>query len=129
MLLATNGRDALNMARTAGYHLSAVERTDFILIRSPEGLSPDWRSFIAAHKPSILRELRAEQGVPTFMVTARGGPIVFADSIPGCKLMFRCPECDELNVHTGVFRKKGEGNGYRRSHCPCWPAGYFIIEV
>ena len=76
-----------------------------------------------------------EVDIPTFEVKASGGPFVYpelsngARSPDGCILTFKCPKCNQKNSHGGVYKKKGEGDGHRVSHCSCWPNGYYLREI
>ena len=74
-------------------------------------------------------------GLPIFDVTAVDGPFRYPKRSDGtrpkdgCQLLFKCPKCGRENNHGGVYKRKGEGDGHRVSHCNCWPNGYYIKEV
>jgi hypothetical protein len=69
--------------------------------------------------------------VPTFEVRAEGRYRTKENGRPawGCHLVFRCPVCGRENVHGGLYRRPGAGDGHRASHCDCWDHGYYIREV
>lgn len=77
----------------------------------------------------------ADDGLPIFKVVPEDGPFKYparpdgTRAPDGCHLVFKCPKCKAINVHGGVYKQKGGGDGHRVEHCNCWPNGYYLREV
>jgi hypothetical protein len=95
----------------------------------------DWMDKALAHEQvaaqlrvklmeSLNLRVNAEDGLPIFDVTAK-----FGNGLPPY-LFFMCPRCGKKNRHGRDAGEKGQSDGHRCSHCPCWKDdGYYIREV